>query len=88
MKLFFALACAVFFFLQGSAQTMASAAAHFIATLSVAQKEKTVYPFESDERYSFHFFPITDRKGIPLKELTPAQRTAAMALVKTCLSQS
>ncbi len=59
----------------------------FINTLDKDQKLKATYPFESEERFNFHFFPKEDRKGISVNELSPAQKDAAMALLKTCLSK-
>lgn len=69
-----------------SAQNMAPAANKFISLLDSAQRLKALYPFDVDERYNFHFFPIDNRKGLPINELTPAQKQAAFDLVKTCLS--
>ncbi|MBA4166664.1 MAG: DUF3500 domain-containing protein [Chitinophagaceae bacterium] len=70
------------------AQNMVQEADKFISLLDTAQHTKTVYPFDSDERYSFHYFPINDRKGLPLDEMTEAQKTAAFDLMKTSLSNS
>jgi hypothetical protein len=64
-----------------------NAANHFISTLSEAQKLKTFYPFENDERFNFHFVPKNDRKGTSINELTVAQKKAAMALLKACVSE-
>jgi hypothetical protein len=69
-------------------QEMVRAATKFIATLDASGKQKALYTFDTPERYNFHFFPKEDRKGIPLNDLTPAQRQAAMDLLKSCLSQS
>jgi hypothetical protein len=69
-------------------QDLVAAAETFIASLDAAGKKKAVYPFYTAERYNFHFFPKEDRKGISLSELTPAQRQAAMGLLKSCLSES
>lgn len=67
---------------------MVKAAATFLASLDDAAKTKAVYSFESDERYNFHFFPKDDRRGISLNELSPAQRQAAMGLLKSTLSET
>src|SRR4051812_46095362 len=58
----------------------------FIHTLNKHQQLQAIYPFQSDERFNFHFFPIQDRKGISLNELDAAQKKAAFALLRTCLS--
>jgi hypothetical protein len=38
------------------AQSMSDISKNFIATLDASQKPLTIFPFESDERYNFHFF--------------------------------
>jgi hypothetical protein len=67
------------------AQKAILAANHFISQLNTEQKASTLFPFDTDERYNFHFVPI-DRKGVTFNEMNPAQRTAAFDLLKTCLS--
>lgn len=64
----------------------ATAAANFLATLEPAQKAKANLPFDGDERENFHFTP-RDRAGLPLKEMTDAQREAAMKLLDSALSE-
>ena len=64
---------------------MARAADAFLKTLDDGQRAKAQYAFDSDERFNWHFIP-RERKGLPLKEMTPAQREAAVALLKTGLS--
>ncbi|MBC8151664.1 MAG: DUF3500 domain-containing protein [Bacteroidetes bacterium] len=59
----------------------------FLQTLTSEQRKLVTYPFADDERYNWHFVP-RQRKGLPLKQMTPEQRTVAMALLKTGLSQS
>ncbi len=66
---------------------MARAADAFLATLDAAQRAKVEYPFDSEERFNWHFVPRV-RKGLPLAEMTPAQRDAAVVLLKTGLSAS
>lgn len=67
---------------------MVDAAKKFIGTLDSSQKALALYPFDVDERYSFHFFPIEDRKGIPFNDLDSSQKLAANNLIKTCLSEN
>ena len=64
----------------------AAAASGFLATLDPAQKAKAKLPFDGDERENFHFTP-RDRAGLPLKEMTDAQREAAMKLLDSALSE-
>lgn len=66
--------------------TCAAAAGGFLATLDDAQKAKAALPFTSDERENFRYTP-RDRAGLPLKEMTAAQRAAAMKLVDSALSE-
>ncbi len=64
----------------------AAAAEKFLATLDPAQKTKAALPFTADERENFHFTPH-ERAGLPLKEMTDAQREAAMTLLDSALSE-
>ncbi|HTQ66718.1 MAG TPA: DUF3500 domain-containing protein [Puia sp.] len=75
------------FFIPGYSQDVVSAVNKFINLLDSNQKAKTLFPFDSDERYGFHYFPIDNRKGIPMDELNAAQQQAAFDLIKTCLSE-
>jgi hypothetical protein len=65
---------------------MAEMTKHFLASLTPEQKAKATYEFKHDERLNWHFIPKT-RNGLPLKEMTPAQRHIAHALLSTALSQ-
>jgi hypothetical protein len=84
-----ALACAAgvtVYAQQAAPQTAMSAAAKsFLATLEPAQKQKATFDFKSDERTNWFFTPVP-RKGLPLKEMTASQRTAALGLLRTGLS--
>lgn len=74
------------FSLTGFGQSMAAAAENFISALDTSQKSVALYPFDSEERFSFHYFPINDRKGLPLDQMTEEQKKAAFSLLKTCLT--
>jgi len=65
---------------------LVTAANQFIKSLDDSQKARALYPFDSEERYKFHFVPMDNRKGISLNELTAAQKQAAMNLLKSSLS--
>jgi len=65
---------------------MAAKANNFLQLLNNTQRIKTMYPFDTSERYRFHYVPLNDRKGISVNELSETQRTALMDLLKTCLS--
>lgn len=64
---------------------MTDAAQRFLQTLSPTQRQQAVYPFTDDERFNWHFVP-RKRNGLPLKQMTPDQRQAAMTLLRTGLS--
>lgn len=87
MKWCLLVACVHLFAIRCNSQDPVAAANTFIATLDEAAKKKMVYPFDTDERYAFHFVP-KDRNGISWNELSPAQRRAAMGLLKSCLSEA
>jgi hypothetical protein len=67
------------------APELAQAATNFLAALTPEQRAKATFEFKSDERVNFHFVP-QPRKGLPLGELTPAQRHLASALLNAPLS--
>lgn len=64
----------------------AAAAEKFLSSLDATQSAKAALPFTSDERENFRFTP-RERAGLPLKEMNPAQREAAMALLDSALSE-
>lgn len=68
-------------------QEPADAAARFINTLNATQKQAALLPFDTSERYVFHYFPVNDHKGISLGELSEAQQKAADDLIKCCLRE-
>ncbi len=85
-KLFF-LACTCLLSVPTiKAQQALTAANQFIATLTNDQKTGTVFPFDIEERYNFHFIP-RERKGITFNEMNDAQKKAAINLMKTCMSE-
>jgi hypothetical protein len=63
-----------------------AAAEKFLGSLDPAQKSKAALPFSSEERENFRYTP-RDRAGLPLKEMTDAQRKAAMDLLHSALSE-
>lgn len=68
-----------------NAQTAIVAANQFISLLSKEQRGETVFPFDNDERYNYHFVPM-ERKGITFNEMNEGQKYAAFNLLKTCIS--
>ncbi len=67
-----------------AAREMAQAADHFIAALSPEALAKASFDFDDQERVNWHFIP-RPRKGLPIKEMTPAQRNLAHALLSSGL---
>jgi hypothetical protein len=67
--------------------TMADAANKFLGTLTPEQKKQASFTLEDQHRVTWFFIPI-ERKGVRIKEMTPAQRTAAMAFLKASVSQT
>ena len=66
-----------------------TAANAFLSTLSDQQRASVVFRFDDEEqRARWSNFPIAmvPRAGIAFKDMTPAQRTAAMALLSAALS--
>jgi hypothetical protein len=68
-----------------AARRMAEAASRFLGTLSSEQRAVAQFPFAGDERYVWNYTPV-DREGLRLKEMTPGQRAAALALFDSGLS--
>lgn len=60
-------------------------ATQFLASLEPAQKSQLSFEMDDEERFNFHYIP-RPRKGVPLKEMTPAQRKLAYSLLGTALS--
>jgi hypothetical protein len=65
---------------------MAEAANALLATFEGQQRQKIQWPFDSEERFNWHFVP-RERRGISLKEMNDRQRKAAVALLKSGLSE-
>src|SRR4029453_19113429 len=77
---------------RAAAQTptgrIVSAANAFLATLDRTQRERPSFGFDDEQqRARWSNFPqgIFKRAGLPMGELNPTQRSAAMALVSAAL---
>jgi hypothetical protein len=66
--------------------TMSDTAKRFLASLTPEQSGRATFKFEDDERMNWHFIP-KERKGLPLKDMTSAQKHLANALLNAGLSQ-
>ena len=73
---------------QRSATAMSSAASKWVASLSPEQRDRAVFPFDSEERLRWHYVPneTFPRKGLTIKDMTESQRALAHELLKTGLS--
>jgi len=65
---------------------MRNAVMEFLATLTPEQLPKAQLPFNSEERLNWHYVPKA-RQGVCFKEMTPAQKEAALALLRISVSQ-
>jgi hypothetical protein len=72
---------------DATARIVASAQA-FVVTLDAASRTKVQFPYDSPQKAKWSNFPVgmVPRGGVRLGDLTPAQRTAAMALLSTAFS--
>lgn len=60
----------------------------FLGSLSSQQRSMAQIDFKDKKRSEWHFIPMETRKGLPLREMSDAQRTAAMGLMASILSES
>ena len=67
---------------------MSSAAGKWLASLSAEQRDRAVFPFDSEERLRWHYMPneTFPRKGLTIKDMNESQRALAHDLLKTGLS--
>lgn len=72
---------------DNSAAAMAEAANAVLKSLSEDQAKKAIFAFESEERENWHFVPKR-RKGLSLKEMTPAQRELNRKLIGAGMSET
>ena len=77
------------FFFTGNIKSQGSVekANQFISQLNESQKLNTLFPFDGEERYNYHFVPY-ERKGITFNEMNADQKKTAFDLLKTCLSEA
>jgi len=69
-----------------SASVMTEAANRFLAALTPEQRAKAGIPFDDPERMNWAYIP-KERKGLPLREMSPYQKHLASALLSAGLSQ-
>lgn len=73
---------------QSPAEQMQTFASAYLETLDQTQRELTMENFDSAERVGWHFIPKDKRKGLLLSEMNDAQRTAALRLLRSALSEA
>jgi hypothetical protein len=59
----------------------------FLESLSPTQRPIAQIEYSDARRTAWHFIPMETRKGLPLREMNEAQRTAAMGLLAAILSE-
>ena len=70
-----------------AASLMTECGNRLLAALDSDQRGKATFRFEDEERRNWHFIP-KERKGLPLREMTPYQKHLASALLAAGLSQA
>ncbi|WP_051946717.1 DUF3500 domain-containing protein [Verrucomicrobium sp. BvORR106] len=66
-------------------QQMVDTATALLKALPAESRTKAQYPFESEERFNWHFVP-KERNGLSFKEMPPEARLLGHALLTTGLS--
>ena len=69
------------------APDVVAAAKAFLGALAPAKRSKVSLPFNSPERLRWSYVPM-DRAGLPWKEMTAGEREAALALLRSGLSEA
>lgn len=89
MKLFFLLLLFPFYLAAQENSDGSAIARAFINSLNGLQKEKTLFLFDDNSRYDWHYFPASSqlRNGIPMKDLNGEQKKKLYALLQQFLSK-
>jgi hypothetical protein len=74
-------------FYDSTGSQMATAASRVLASLDKDQLARATFTFDSPERLNWHFIP-RERKGLSIKEMTPAQRALTFGLLHTGVGAS
>lgn len=72
--------------LMPASEAMVRATNQFLGSLTAEQRARASFDFADGERLNWHFVP-RERRGLPLKEMTEAQRGHARALLEAGLGQ-
>lgn len=73
--------------IDSSGGAMATAAQRLLDSLDDAQRDQARFAFDSPERLNWHFIP-RERKGLPIKAMSPEQRALAFGLIQSGTSRS
>ncbi|MDA0659344.1 MAG: DUF3500 domain-containing protein [Planctomycetota bacterium] len=65
---------------------MFRAAKNLQAALTDAQRAQSAFPLGDAERKNWHFIPKDNRRGVPLREMSPAQQQLTYVLLNSALS--
>jgi hypothetical protein len=74
-------------YVDRSGSEMATSANRLLAALEKDQAAKATFSFDDPERLNWHFIP-RPRKGLPIKEMSPEQRSLAFGLLHTGVGAS
>ena len=69
-----------------AAEELTRSVSAWLGGLDAGQRERATYSFESDERFVWDYRP-GERGGLALADMSHDQRSAAMSVVRTALSQ-
>lgn len=89
MKIFFLLLLFPFPLAAQESSDGSSIARTFINSLNSSQKAKTLFAFDDNTRYDWHYFPASSRQrnGIAMKDLNADQKEKLNALLQKFLSK-
>lgn len=68
-------------------QNISISAMAFMQSLTQLQQGKTLYAFDTTERFRFNYIPQDDRKGIAVNDLNVNQRNSLITLLNTCVTE-
>lgn len=68
--------------------SMTAAAAAFLDTLPPPARTQATRGLGDASRFQWHFIPLAYRRGLQIKDMTPPQREATHALLRSSLSES
>jgi hypothetical protein len=67
--------------------TLTQAPSGFLQALSPEKRQQAMLPFDSAERFNWHYIP-RQRRGLPIKSMTVEERNAAHQLLRSALSET